>query len=538
MDYGYSRGGGGYDSRYGEPSFVNPEYYDVPGYGSFGYEPQRTDAIDSSEDPASKRRKLESMTICVDYIRGFCSKGVSCVKAHVSYVESIDEREILAKTKFCHDFQNRGSCDRPSCKFLHVTRREEDEFLLTGTIPDTVFNRAKPPRGGDSMGGGGGGGRYGGPPRRMAGGRMGGRSDMYGMGGGGGGRWGDEPPSYRGMPRNRDRDNHPPATSYGNYCIDYLKGTCNKGRQCSLDHYEVVDDLDHREALVKSVFCHDFQNKRCPRQHCKYLHATFDEQRIFVERGFLSPLVCDRNRNKMFYSDICIDNLRFQCVRGNNCQYKHVGVVSNKDERVYLCRSIFCHDFQESSCPRGSCKLLHTDKETEMYFVDNGYLPEQLKKGPGGNAANYDPAIEAIAETVCRDFVKGVCNRGTSCKYYHPRQEELTRLLAYQKGSKQPGGVSAGMGGSSGVQQMKLAEEKGKVTEELEKCKQENQDLKQRVQQLERLLADACHCITLAVGDQNPTIKTLMDTIAGMAPESALANNNSQAAQNQVKDEP
>lgn len=524
MEYGYS---GGYDNRYGEPSFVNPEYYDVPGYGAFGYEPQRTDAIDSSEDPASKRRKLESMTICVDYIRGYCSKGVSCVKAHVSYVESIDEREILAKTKFCHDFQNRGSCDRPSCKFLHVTRREEDEFLLTGTIPDTVFNRAKPTRGGDGMGGG----KYGRPeplPRRLPVGgssRMSGRGDMYGMG-----RWGDEPRA-RGIPR--IRESHQSATKYGNYCIDYLKGTCNKGRQCSLDHYDVIDDPEHREALVKHVFCHDFQNKRCPRQHCKYLHATFDEQRIFVERGFLAPLVCDRNRNKIFNSDICIDNLRSQCIRGNNCQYKHISIVPNKDERIYLCRSIFCHDFQESSCPRGSCKLLHTNKESEAFFIESGYLPDNLKKGSTINAANYDPAMEAIAETVCRDFVKGVCNRGTSCKYYHPRPEELTRLLAYQKIGKQGGS----MGGPTGMQ-VKLTEEKGKIVEELEKYKQENQDLKQRVQQLERLLADACHCITLAVGDQNPTIKTLMDTIAGMAPESSLANNTIDPVPNQIKEEP
>ena len=53
---------------------------------------------------------------------------------------------------------------------------------------------------------------------------------------------------------------------------------------------------------------------------------------------------------------------------------------------------------------------------------------------------------------------------------------------------------------------------------------QENALLKNRVNQLERLLADACYCMTLAVGDQNPAISSLMKTISELAPESALAN--------------
>ena len=238
---------------------------------------------------------------------------------------------------------------------------------------------------------------------------------------------------------------------------------------------------------------------------------------MFIERGYLTGTVCERNRNKIFFSGICIDSLRSQCVRGNNCQYQHVSAVESRDERIYLSRSIFCHDFQETSCPRTTCKLLHTGKGDETFFIENGYLPDHLRKG-STNFQNYDPSLEAIADTVCRDFVKGMCTRGVSCKFYHPRQEELERLLAYQK-SKSSGGVSAM------PQQVKTDNHLPNTAGgEIDKMKQENEALKQRVQQLERLLADACHCITLAVGDQNPAIKTLMETIAGMAPESALAN--------------
>ena len=519
--YGYRRSPSDYGA-YGRSSehaqFVNPEYFDVSGYGAFGYEPHTTEAIDSSEDPASKRRKLESMSICVDYIRGFCPRGSGCMKEHVNYVQSCDEREILSKTKFCHDFQNRGSCVRSSCKFLHVTRREEDEFLLTGTIPSSVFERARSKAGGSSE-------RLE-PPRRGGGGVMGrgSRYTPYDTGYHGREHNDDTRGSFRNR-RDSEKDTHPfsqPVT-YGNYCVDFLKGSCTKGDQCSLIHCDMIKDLDDRDALVKNVFCHDFQNRRCPRQHCKYLHATFDEQRMFVESGFFPQTVRDRNVGKLFYCDICIDNLRSHCARGGSCQYRHVTVVPTKEERVYLSRSIFCHDFQESSCQRGSCKLLHTGKGDETFFIENGYLPEHLKKSDSREEVTYDPSLEAIAETVCRDFVKGVCNRGVSCKFYHPTPDELRRLIPYQKNRGRQGR------GVVNNQQMKLPDD---VTipqnnEEMDKLKKENETLKQRVQQLERLLADACHCITLAVGDTNPTIKTLMDTIAGMAPESALANNSS-----------
>ena len=546
----YGGGGGGAGSSFSryppDSNFVNPEYYDYEGYGAYGYEPQKTEAIDSGEDHASKRRKLDNMTICVDYIRGYCPRGARCVKAHVAHVDSIDEREILAKTKFCHDFQNRGMCSRPTCRFLHVTRREEDEFLLTGTIPSTVFDRARD-KGDMDPNYSSFSSDYDGPPPRRGGGMsrpqfpsrrpppdsyyQSSRYDPYDYYGGyesdryGSRHWEDSMRHPHRGRRYSEKEIHSfsqPIT-FGNYCMDYLKGTCNRGRGCRLVHVEVVEDMDDREALVKNVFCHDFQNKRCPRTYCKYLHATFDEQKVFIERGYLPPSVRARNKNKIFFSDVCIDNLRSQCIRGNSCQYQHVNFVEDKEERIYLSRSIFCHDYQDGSCPRNVCKLLHTDKGDEAYFIQTGSLPDHLRKKIK-EGTHFDPSIEAILDTVCRDSVKGVCNRGVSCKFYHPRPDELDSILAYQKNKRQGG---RGPINNTHNTPSKPVEPVQKVEDQVEQVhlQQENQDMKQRVQQLERLLADACHCITLAVGDQNPTIKTLMQSIAGMAPESALANN-------------
>lgn len=535
----------------GQQGFVNPEYYDR--FGAYGYEPHKTVAIDSNDDPATKKRKLMNMTVCVDHLRGYCERGARCSKIHADHVPSLDEREIMAKTKFCHDFQNRGICSRETCRFLHVTRREEDEFLLTGTIPQSVFDRAReradsqdpnyssfsgerPPHRGPRPGSFGGGGRSSYPPLRPPP-----QNDYYSQ------QYEydsnyhyPQPPPlqpwgeglshpHRGRKSSEGGaggHSYSQPVTYGNYCIDYLKGTCMKGTSCRLMHVQVVEDMDDREAIVKNVFCHDFQNKRCPRVYCKYIHANFDEQKIFVEQGYFPGSLCERNKSKVFFCDICIDNLRSQCTRGSGCQHRHVNCVEDKQERICLSRSIFCHDYQESGCPRTTCKLIHTNKGDESYFLQTGCLPEHLRNRLSDG--DFDPSIETIAETVCRDFMKGVCNRA-SCKFYHPSYDEKVRLNAYQKakrasssGGGGPPNISGGGGGAAS------ADTKSTIDEvEYNKLKQTNEELKQRVQQLERLLADACHCITLAVGDQNPAIQTLMQTIASLAPESSLAKSTS-----------
>ncbi len=59
---------------------------------------------------------------------------------------------------------------------------------------------------------------------------------------------------------------------------------------------------------------------------------------------------------------------------------------------------------------------------------------------------------------------------------------------------------------------------------------QETDALQDRVKQLERLLADACYCMTLAVGNDHPAISTLMGTISELAPPSSLANQGQEQA--------
>lgn len=562
---GYYGGGGGYSGSYsrgddyygdfepmgGGPTRVNPEYYQRE--RGYGFEGTRAGALDPSENPVSKKRKIDNVTICVDFVRGFCIKGARCPKPHVDYVESIDEREIMAKLKFCHDFQNKGMCVRSDCKFLHVTRREEDEFLLTGTIPQSVFERMSEwtmkydpnfrsfdreqggppgmgggpspnstPRGRGRMFGGGprpsfqsptfsprGGGMHGGPGVRP----MLTPSFPRSHGGRGGisGSMSNTQQSGPGYMSGTGHSSNQPVT-YGNYCVDFLKGTCSRGQACGLKHVESVDDPEDRDGLVKQVFCHDFQNNNCQRPFCKYVHANRQEETFFLENGFFSPSLNARNREKMFFSSICIDYLRNQCIRGQSCHYKHVTKVDSHNERICLSRSIFCHDYQEGGCSRPNCKLVHSGKQDEQFFLRTGTLPDQLRVKVPAGGTGVD--VSHLTGNVCREFVKNMCTRGASCRFYHPTPAELHTLLAQQAGPT--------------VSQVTKNEQ------DTDLVLKENEELKARVQQLERLLADACHCITLAVGDQNPAIATLMKTIAEMAPASSLANQSTSEADGSV----
>ena len=301
--------------------------------------------------------------------------------------------------------------------------------------------------------------------------------------------------------------------TYENYCIDYLKGTCVKGSMCYLKHVETIDNPDDRQGIVKQVFCHDFQNDRCKRPFCKFVHASRNEESFFLENGYFPPSMNARNREKLFFSDTCLDFLRNQCIRGASCQYKHVQKIEDSSERVCLSRSIFCHDYQEGECMRPNCKMLHTSRQDEQYFLQNGTLPDHLRGGSGGGTGTTNPSLSKLVANVCRDYVKNQCTRGNQCRFYHPPAHELEKILSAQNAGNPNVSDSGGGGGAAGTALQQRHEE----------LTAENEALKTRNQQLERLLADACYCMTLAVGDQNPAISQLMKTIAEMAPESALA---------------
>lgn len=92
-----------------------------------------SDNSEASYCGEEKCAEMKGDDICRDYLRNVCKRGKRCKYRHPSPGEA---KELGRKHEytFCHDYQNSG-CRRPSCRFLHCTRDEEDYYKQTGQLP-------------------------------------------------------------------------------------------------------------------------------------------------------------------------------------------------------------------------------------------------------------------------------------------------------------------------------------------------------------------------------------------------------------------
>lgn len=45
---------------------------------------------------------------------------------------------------------------------------------------------------------------------------------------------------------------------------------------------------------IEYVFCHDYQNRECRRQNCRFLHCTKQEEEIYRSSGKMPPHVLEK----------------------------------------------------------------------------------------------------------------------------------------------------------------------------------------------------------------------------------------------------
>ncbi|KAG2468316.1 ZC3HA protein, partial [Polypterus senegalus] len=123
--------------------------------------------------------------------------------------------------------------------------------------------------------------------------------------------------------------------------------------------------------------------------------------------------------------DICRDFLRNVCKRGKRCRFRHPDFNEVPDIGVQKNEFIFCHDYQNKECVRANCRFVHGTKEDEDYYKKTGELPLRLrgKVAAGLGLSPADLPLSRGEVPICRDFLKGECQRGNKCKFRHLKKD-------------------------------------------------------------------------------------------------------------------
>ncbi|XP_056316516.1 zinc finger CCCH domain-containing protein 10 [Danio aesculapii] len=146
---------------------------------------------------------------------------------------------------------------------------------------------------------------------------------------------------------------------------------------------------------------------------------------------------------------VCRDFLRNVCKRGKRCRFRHPDFNEVPDLGVQKNEFIFCHDHQNKECVRPNCRFVHGSKEDEDYYKKTGELPLRLrgKVAAGLGLSPTDLPFSRGEVPICRDYLKGECQRGNKCKFRHVRKD-----YDYEASSRVGVGCMIGVtGGVSGM---------------------------------------------------------------------------------------
>ncbi|XP_036387228.1 zinc finger CCCH domain-containing protein 10 [Megalops cyprinoides] len=156
---------------------------------------------------------------------------------------------------------------------------------------------------------------------------------------------------------------------------------------------------------------------------------------------------------------VCRDFLRNVCKRGKRCRFRHPDFNEVPDLGVQKNEFIFCHDHQNKECVRANCRFVHGSKEDEDYYKKTGELPLRLrgKVAAGLGLSPTDLPLSRGEVPICRDFLKGECQRGNKCKFRHVKKDYEYEPARVGGGGVMGAGVSGmvsmtgGGGGCGGV---------------------------------------------------------------------------------------
>ena len=99
-----------------------------------------------------------------------------------------------------------------------------------------------------------------------------------------------------------EKDNTGEVKKEDNVCRDWVRNVCRRGERCKFSHAGPGGGAEvgvgGARLQDKMEFCHDYQNNRCTRALCKYIHCISDVEAEFKKSGYLPPSVRDQVINK------------------------------------------------------------------------------------------------------------------------------------------------------------------------------------------------------------------------------------------------
>jgi len=145
--------------------------------------------------------------------------------------------------------------------------------------------------------------------------------------------------------------------------------------------------------------CHDWLHGKCARESCKFLHTEEPLDRVRFCKDHLAGK-CDRGIDACKFYHGTQDQWKAQQVALST--QPHSALMGSSSyptgPQEYIPEHI-CRDFIRGRCDRPGCRYLHEDPSKS-------------------NSNEFQGHTSRIPSHMCRDFVRGSCTR-SGCRYSH-----------------------------------------------------------------------------------------------------------------------
>ncbi|XP_069761837.1 zinc finger CCCH domain-containing protein 10-like [Narcine bancroftii] len=263
-----------------------------------------------------------NQNICRDFLRNICNRGKNCRYFHPDDIEASDladirnnidnlvnvgnDEAVKSKLNICRDFL-RNLCSRgKNCRYFHPDDIEVSNHPDLSEDTDNLVNNSK----------------------------------------------------YEASKNKR------------NVCRDFLRNVCTRGKNCRYFHPDNIEAYDVGEMRHDSIFCQYFQNSKCTRENCTFIHGTKSEENYYNKTGKLPAHLqktvavtfgLSPSNLPLITKEVpfCRDFLKGKCRRGSKCKFQHLKrddndnkstekVSQNKEASPEICRYDRLDDLYET----------------------------------------------------------------------------------------------------------------------------------------------------------------------------------------------